>query len=162
MAETGWQVYQSDAGWKMDDGRCKKNKKSEALLKCLAFMVRVIDQGLEFCTVCISQLGATRKVIFIFEEHRKHVLRGFPVRVPECEHAGIGTFGKELMFQRVALPVAPDDPACLPVSDFEQKLTSLYSYFAHEQLIYVRGGQEFFSVTPFFPGLSSGSPAGTL
>ena len=78
-------------------------------------------------------------------------------------NGGINAFGKQLVCQPVSLAVASDDAAHLPEADVVEEVMAGDAYLAHEQLINVVGGNQFFVFLPFpFFGLSSGSPLGIL
>ena len=57
--------------------------------------------------------------------------------------------------------IASDDATDFPELYIEEKLTPWDSYLAHDELVDVVGGYEFFPFFPF-PFFSSGSPDGML
>ena len=77
--------------------------------------------------------------------------------------AGIDTFCKELVLQRVTAAVAANDATHLPELNVVEEVMAWDAYLANEQFIYIVGVYEFF---PFFlPGFdlgSFGSPTGIL
>ena len=76
--------------------------------------------------------------------------------------AGIYHFGKQLVGEGAALAVATDDATDLPECEVIEESVVVDSNFAHEQLVDVVGGYEFFSFFPPLLGLSLGSPRGML
>lgn len=100
--------------------------------------------------------------IIVVEEHGEYVFHSFALRVTHGVSGGVGTLGEELVLQTVTLAVASDDAAHFPETDVVKELTAWDSYFAHEQLIDVVGGTQFFALPFPFAALSLGSPLGML
>lgn len=108
-------------------------------------------------------------VVVVLEECGEDVADGLSLWVAHGEHGGVGAFGHELVLQSVAVAVASDYATDFPEAKVVKKLTTGDANFAHEQLVYVVGGCQFFLPSSLFPagepsdaGLSSGSPLGTL
>ena len=108
-------------------------------------------------------------VIVVVEEHGEHVGHGLALWVAHGVGGGIDAFGHQLMLQQVTATVATDDATHFPEADVVEELTPGDSDFAHEQLVDVVGGCQFFLPSSLFPagepsdaGFSSGSPLGTL
>ena len=105
---------------------------------------------------------------FIHEYSWEHVCRCFPLWVAHGERGGIDAFSDELVLQAVAVAVASDDAAYLPEAEVVEKFTTGDAYFAHEQLVDVVGGCQFFPLSSVPDGDASvvvaslGSPLGTL
>ena len=72
---------------------------------------------------------------------------------------GVGTFCHELMLQTVTVAVAANDATDFPELYIVEELMTGDSYLAHEQLVDVVGGYEFF-LRPPFVFFSFGSPVG--
>ena len=101
-------------------------------------------------------------VVIIVEDHGEHVGSGLALRVAHRVDGCVGTLGHELVLQPVAAAVASDDAAHLPEADVVKKFTTGDANLAHEQLVDVAGGCQFFALPFPFAGFSSGSPAGTV
>ena len=100
-------------------------------------------------------------VVVIVEKHGEGVGHGLALRVAHRIDGGVGALGHELVLQPIAAAVASDDATNLPESDVVKELTTWDANLAHEQLINVAGGCQFFALPFPFDGFSSGSPAGT-
>lgn len=116
------------------------------------------DVGLQFGYFILRERGAAGHLLIVFEECREEVFDGLALRVAHGVDGGIHTFGKQLELQAVAPAVAPYDTAYFPETEVVEELTAGDADFAHEELVDVVGGYEFFPSVPF---LSSGSPSGT-
>ena len=139
----------------------KKNN-GEAAVSPLFLSIECIHYGLKLCYV-FSRDWRFVVIIVGIEEHREHVGHGLALGVAHDIPGGVGTFGNELMLQSVALTVASDDTTNLPEAEVVEKLTAGDAYLAHEKLVDVVGGCQFFAFLPFpFAGFSSGSPLGML
>ena len=99
--------------------------------------------------------------LFIIEDVGKHVSDSLTLGVAHGIDGGEGAFGKKLMLQVVAPAIAPDDAQHFPVVYLIEELTARDAYLAHEQLVDVVGGCQFFPFFPF-PSFGFGSSAGTL
>lgn len=99
-------------------------------------------------------------VIIVLEEHGEHILHGLALSVAHGIGGGIDTLCHELVLQAVAAAVASDDAASLPEAEVVEEGVTGYSYLAHEQLVDVVDGYEFFplpfpfSFLPFFSSLA--------
>lgn len=113
---------------------------------------------LQFGYFILRERGAAGHLLIVFEECREEVFDGLALRVAHGVDGGIYAFGKELELQSVSPAVAPYDAAHLPEAEVVEELTARDADFAHEELVDVVGGYEFFPSVPF---LSSGSPDGT-
>ena len=78
---------------------------------------------LELCHVFLTN-GRLFVVIVCVEYHWEHVGYGLTFRVTHGVDVGVDTFGEELVLQRVALAVAPDDAAYLPEAEVIEELMS--------------------------------------
>lgn len=123
----------------------------------LLLAIPSVDVGLQFADFILCERGAAGHLLIVFEECREEVFHGLALGVAHGVDGGIYAFGKQLELQSVAPSVAAYDAAYLPEAEFVEKFTAGYSYLAHEQLVDVVDGQEFFPSVPF---LSSGSPSG--
>lgn len=97
----------------------------------------------------ISDGWWTVVVIFVIEEHGEHVGYSLALGVAHCVDGCVGTFSEKLVLQRVAAAVAADDAAYLPEADVIEEFTTWNAYLAHEQLVDVVGGSQFFAFLPF-------------
>ena len=112
------------------------------VLLFLLFLMLCIDVSHELLKLChvFFTDGRLFVVIVCVEYHWEHVGYGLTFRVAHGVDVGVDTFGEELVLQRVALAVAPDDAAYLPEAEVVEEFTTRDAYLAHEQLIYVVGG----------------------
>ena len=101
-------------------------------------------------------------VVIILKQHREYILDGLAFGVAHCVNAGIYHLGKQLVGEGAALAVATDDATDLPECEVIEESVVVDSNFAHEQLVDVVGGYEFFAFFPPLLGLSFGSPSGML
>ncbi len=141
-------------------------KKARPLWSRLSFLpascrpVECVDVGLQAVGFLLRQ-SLVLFLRIVGEQHREHVGDGLALRVAHGIHRGVDAFGDELVLQLVAAAVAPDDPSNLPEVYLIEKVVSLYSYLAHEQLVDVVSGGQFF-LPPSVVCLSFGSPFGML
>ena len=64
------------------------------------------------------------------------------------------------MFQVITLAIASFDASHFPEADVVEEFMARDADFAHEQLIDVVGGSQFFALPFPFAGFSAGSPVG--
>jgi len=119
-----------------------------------AFSVDGIHQLLQFLTFLIGERWRGY-IVLILKNGGEHVFDRLPFRVAHCESRCIDAFGHQLVFQKVAAAVSFDDAANLPELDVIEKLTTRDAYFAHEQLVDVVGGGQFFLPSSFESSFSS-------
>ena len=119
-------------------------------------------QLLQFLLLSFSEWRCWLFVFIILEQHREHILDGLAFGVSHCVDAGIYHFSEQLVGESAALAVASDDATDLPECEVIHKGVVVDSYLAHEELVYLVGGYEFFAFFPPLLGLSFGSPSGML
>ena len=156
-------------GFTIDLTEKREARKSEALWLGLALVVHTGHECLEVGCFVFCDGWLVVVIVVVFKYLWEHVGNGLAFWVSHRIDSSVGTFSHQLVLQPVALAVASDDATDFPEAEFVKKLTTGDSDFAHEQLVDVVGGCQFFLPSSLFPagepsdaGFSSGSPLGTL
>ena len=124
--------------------------------------VPCVHLGLEFDDFLVCYVGGFAVVIFgVLKEHREEVFDGLSFTIPHRVHCSEHGFGDELVTEAAPSAVATDDAQHLPIAQFVQELMRTDTYLAHDQLVDVAGGGQFFPAFPF-PLVFGSSPGSSL
>ena len=132
-----------------------------ALMELCVHRVESVHVCLKSCALFWCELWFKVFLVVIFEEHWEHVFGCLAFGVAHGEHGGESAFGHELVLQAVAVTVASDNTADFPEAEVVKEFTTRDAYLAHEQLVDVVSGGQFF-LPPSVACLSFGSPFGIL